>query len=53
MVIITWGSSIYMSAAIDVTAVPSFDTQIFLCEIKLKFKQYTIYLLKQIYIIMN
>jgi len=53
MVIITWGSSIYMSAAIDVTAVPSFDTQIFLCEIKLNYKQYTIYLLKQIYIIMN
>ena len=47
MVIIKWGSSIYMSAAIDVTAVPSFDTQIFLCEIKLNCKQYTIYLLQQ------
>jgi len=53
MVIIKWGSFIYMSAAIDVTAVPSFDTQIFLCEIKLNYKQCTIYLLKQIYIIMN
>jgi len=53
MVIIKWGSSIYMSAAIDVTAVPSLYTQIFLCEIKLIYKQYIIYLLKQIYIIMN
>jgi len=40
MVIIKWGSSINMSADIDVTAVPSFDTQIFLCEIKLNYKQY-------------
>jgi len=39
-VIIKWGSPIYMSAAIEVTAVPSFDTQIFLCEIKLNYKQY-------------
>jgi len=37
-----------MSAAIDVTAVLSFDTQIFLCEIKLNYKQYAKYLLKQI-----
>jgi len=36
MMIIKWGSSIYMSAAIDVTAVPSLYTQIFRCEIKLK-----------------
>jgi len=52
MVKIKWGSPIYMSA-IDVTVVLSFDTQIFFCDIKLKYKQYTIYLLKQIYIIMN
>jgi len=44
MVIIKWGSSIYMSAAIDETAVPSFDTPSFLCEIKLHYKQDTIYL---------
>jgi len=53
MVIIKWGSPIYMSAAIDVTVVLSLDTQIFLSEIKLNYKQYKIYLLKQIYIIMN
>jgi len=53
MVIIKWGSSIYMSADIDVTAVPSLYTQIFLCEIKLIYKQYIIYLLKQIYIYYN
>jgi len=53
MVIIKWESSIYMSAAIDVTAVQSLYTKIFLCEIKLIYKQYTIYLLKQIYITMN
>jgi len=46
MVIIKWESSIYMSAAIGVITVLSFDTQIFLCEIKLNYKQYTIYLLK-------
>jgi len=32
-----------MSAAIDVTAVLSFDTQIFLCKIKLSYKQYPVY----------
>ena len=42
-----------MSAAIDVTAVASSDTQIFLFEIKLNYKQYTIYLLQLIYIIKN
>ena len=44
MVIIKLGSPIYMSAAIDVTVVLSFDTQIFPCKIKLNYKQYTIYL---------
>ena len=53
MVIIKLGTPIYKFAAIDVTAVPSFDTQIFLWEIKLNYKQYTIYLLRQVYIIMN
>jgi len=53
MVIIKWGSSIYMSAAIDITAVPSLYTQIFLCEIKLIYEHFIIYLLKQIYIRMN
>ena len=48
--IIKWGSPNHMSAAKNVTAVPSFDTLIFLCEIKLNYKQYTIYLF---YIIMN
>jgi len=51
MVIIKWGSPIYMFAAIDVTAIPSFDTQILFLRNKAKLQ--TIYLLKQIYIIMN
>ena len=33
-----------MSAAKDVTAVLSFDTQIFLCKTKLNYKQYTYYI---------
>ena len=42
-----------MSAAIDITAAPSLDTQVFPCEIKQNYKQDIIYLLRQIYIILN
>jgi len=48
MVKIKWGSPISMSAAIDVTAILSFDTQIFLSVIHVNNKQYTIYLFKHL-----
>jgi len=50
MVIIKWGSSIYMSAAIDVIAVPSFDTQIVLFRNKAKLQTiYNIFIKTNIY----
>ena len=39
-----------MSAAIDITAAPSFDTQMFSCEIKLNYKKkYNIFIKTNIY----